>query len=542
MGNNKFTRSFVCGHCKHQVTVNMGMDDTTFICPNCGNECHVQSMFEKSRNKNKQYIHNLCIGHNVSRGNQQRNKMIGIITILILIFLCSTTVNYFHHKIPDITEMNLEEGINKIQSMNNNYDIVTKEEFNNNIEKGYVIRTIPEKGKIAHDNDTIEIVVSRGEAIKIPDLTNYSPDDATNVIQELLLNPETIYENSDTIEKGKIIKSIPEHDTDVERNSTVKIVVSKGKAVKIPDLTNTAYELAVQILNDLTLTIANEEYAYSEDVAKDSIISIKPEQGTVVDEGTAVDIVISKGVIPTMPDIIGMSTEDGVNLLKELGIEVTEDEVFDKQETTGKIIRCNVDAGEKLLDGKVTVISSKGSKYNITKSDGITYATANDIVYMYKHDESELVNYDLDNTEVCITGKVKSYSMSTYISEPVYGDYRTYYINFVSDDLSLDNDDMESWFGISVNMDASTDESSLKSAVWNISVAEGKMYADTDYYVGTTFSMWVKKQQDNGNWRDHCTVRVYGTGDMGTSTYSVDDCYKVELLNDNGKVISTWKK
>ena len=47
MGNNKFTRSFVCGHCKHKVTVNMDMNDTTFICPNCGNECHVQSINSK---------------------------------------------------------------------------------------------------------------------------------------------------------------------------------------------------------------------------------------------------------------------------------------------------------------------------------------------------------------------------------------------------------------------------------------------------------------------------------------------------------------
>lgn len=57
MGNNKFTRSFVCGHCKHQVTVNMDMDDTTFICPNCGNECHVQSMFEKYQQQQNQPLY-----------------------------------------------------------------------------------------------------------------------------------------------------------------------------------------------------------------------------------------------------------------------------------------------------------------------------------------------------------------------------------------------------------------------------------------------------------------------------------------------------
>ena len=465
--HNKFVRNLICEHCKQNARIEMGMGDKSFICPNCGARCYVQSIYE---------IHEQQ--RNIAACKQKSNTVGCIILAIIIIILAISfySINeHIKHKIPDIIGVELEKGYNKISSMNNDYTIKITKQFNDGVDKGYIIDTIPQKGKTASDKSTVEIIVSMGKAIVVPDLTNNTEDEAINQINSLGLKTEVIYEYSENIGKGRVVKSIPECGSIVEADSIVEIVVSKGKRI-------------------------------------------------------------------VMPDIIGMNTEEGIAILKELGVEVITKKVFDTQETLGKIIECDVSAGESILDNKVTIISSKGSKYNIICTDGITYATANDIVHMYKHDETELYNYDLDDVQVCITGKVKSYSISTYYSDTILGNYRIYYVNFVSDNLSLDNDDMESWIGISIDIDADIDEDSLKSVMWAIAKAEEKLYADTDYYVGTTFSTWVMEQKDNGNWSEQCTIRVYGTGDRGASTYSVNDCYKVELLNSDGKVVSTWNK
>ena len=139
-------------------------------------------------------------------------------------------------------------------------------------------------------------------------------------------------------------------------------------------------------------------------------------------------------------------------------------------------------------------------------------------------------DFDIEG-KVCVTGKVKNYSVkSAYYSIPVAGEYSYYSIKGTTDDLYIDNDAIQSSFGIEIDVKTEYDENNLKDIFWKISVAEEYGGITNTFYVSTKFGTWVQEQKDLGKWVDSVSyIRAYGNGIAGY-TYKVDDCYKVELL------------
>lgn len=177
----------------------------------------------------------------------------------------------------------------------------------------------------------------------------------------------------------------------------------------------------------------------------------------------------------------------------------------------------------------------------IHKEGDTIFATANDIVYLYKNNDGiSISDFDIEG-KVCVTGKVKNYSVeSAYYSIPVAGEYSYYSIKGTTDDLYIDNDAMQSSFGIEIDVKTEYDENNLKDILGKISVAEEYGGITNTFYVSTKFGTWVQEQKNLGKWTDSVSyIRAYGNGIAGY-IYRVDDCYKVELLDNNMNVISTW--
>ena len=106
------------------------------------------------------------------------------------------------------------------------------------------------------------------------------------------------YENSDTIEVEKVIRTMPEKGKQAEKGTEVVIVLSKGKAtvyVKVPALTGMTKKQASSALKGVNLKLGNVSEAYSDTVPAGQVISQSVKKNTEVEENTTVDVTISKG-------------------------------------------------------------------------------------------------------------------------------------------------------------------------------------------------------------------------------------------------------
>ena len=110
------------------------------------------------------------------------------------------------------------------------------------------------------------------------------------------LKASVIYDTSDTVSQGYVIKQNPEGGTEVDRGFSVTIIVSKGVGkVKVPSLSGVSKDMAEKLLNDVGLKLGNVSSDYDGSVGVGDVISQDIPSGSLVEKGTKVSITISLG-------------------------------------------------------------------------------------------------------------------------------------------------------------------------------------------------------------------------------------------------------
>lgn len=163
---------------------------------------------------------------------------------------------------------------------------------------GQVIRQDPAADDMAEEGATIKVWVcgdeEEPEEIEMIDVTNYKQQDAINALRDIGLevdDPET--ENSDDVEKGKVISYSPSEGTKMQPGDKVHLVVSEGPAqVVVPSVLQNNVNTARGILEDagLKVNVIEEE----SDSPKGQVIR-QSHNSVQVPKGTRVTLTISKG-------------------------------------------------------------------------------------------------------------------------------------------------------------------------------------------------------------------------------------------------------
>ena len=127
----------------------------------------------------------------------------------------------------------------------------------------------------------------------------------------------------DRVDVGSVISSSPKAGASVKPGTTVDLVVSKGpKPVPVPDVVGRKVATAKAALGDVGLK-SEVTQKYSDTVKDGDVISVKPKAGTVIDSGSRVSLVVSKGPPPvTVPNLIDMPRDRAVSTLQNLGLRV----------------------------------------------------------------------------------------------------------------------------------------------------------------------------------------------------------------------------
>jgi len=263
-----------------------------------------------------------------------------------------------HNKVevPDVVGMRYEEAKALFEDLN----FVVEEiyDFNDIYNQDIVFKQNPETGTILESLEgeklSITLYVSKGKkTFSMPDLTGMNLNEAVQLIENLGLVVENIiYEFSDIQPEDKIIHQSPVPDSMVSKSTAVSLYVSKGENPQavIPDVIGMTEEDALKAMSDAgfeNVTIISEES--EEEINK--VFSQTPVSGTLYDKLLEIIIKVSMGI--EVSDVIGMTKEDAVATLEDLGfiVEVSPDSL-----ETGTVVNQIPAGGEYLNYGSTVTI------------------------------------------------------------------------------------------------------------------------------------------------------------------------------------------
>ena len=199
---------------------------------------------------------------------------------------------------PDIKNMTMDEIQDWIKE---NKLLKTKvvTEYSTTVEKDMVIKF--DLKNISENNFTrgtnLNITVSKGEApagqVTIEDFTNKSFEEMKTWASSKKVNLEKTEAYSDTVAVGNVISQDVKSGTAIKQNETIKVIVSKGKAVKIPNLvgyTPTMLE-AWSAAPDSKVTIVKKE-VYNE-APYGNVIAQSIPPNSAVDQGEVLELTVS---------------------------------------------------------------------------------------------------------------------------------------------------------------------------------------------------------------------------------------------------------
>ncbi|MGO4254950.1 Stk1 family PASTA domain-containing Ser/Thr kinase [Marmoricola sp. RAF53] len=144
-----------------------------------------------------------------------------------------------------------------------------------------------------------------------------------------------------------------------------KLIGNSPDQVSVPSVTGKTQAEATTALETAGLTVGEVTTEASDEVDKGLVIRQDPTAGpgSLVDPGTAVDLVVSGGVAQvTIPDVIGDNKDSASAQLTGLGLNVVLEYKFD-DETKDNVISSNPDVGQQVAKGsQVKLMVSKGPK------------------------------------------------------------------------------------------------------------------------------------------------------------------------------------
>lgn len=166
---------------------------------------------------------------------------------------------------------------------------------------------------------------------QVPDVVGETQEDAESLIEaEGLVLGIVIEAYSPTEAAGIVIAQFPSADTTVLLGSSVEITVSLGPAPNVvPDLSGLTTSECSDALEAAGLALGNVN-RYIDGNNTGLVIGQAIAQGTVLDSGATVDVVISTNQVP---DVVGLLLLDAVNTIAAANLTVNE--VTEREFATG---------------------------------------------------------------------------------------------------------------------------------------------------------------------------------------------------------------
>ncbi len=202
-----------------------------------------------------------------------------------------------------------------------------------------------------------------GSYLTVPDVVGMEEYDAEVAFSELNLATALIYENSDDVEEGLVIRTNPEPDQPVHKNAEVQIFISKGVLMlTVPDVAGLKPDRAQELLEDEGFNVSRVTEQWSEDVPAQVVIGTNPDAMETVRHDTPLELLVSKGREPiSVPNVEGLPRADAEAAIQEANLTASVTEEYSYDFLEGTVISQLPAPGETLYRGdSVGIVISKG--------------------------------------------------------------------------------------------------------------------------------------------------------------------------------------
>ena len=184
-------------------------------------------------------------------------------------------------------------------------------------------------------------------------------------------------EASDKYDEGEIISQDPGDGEMVDEHTTIEVVVSTGPETKttiVPEVVKMEEAAAEKAIEDAKLVVKKDS-DFSDDIEEGRVMSVSPDEGSEVEEGTEVTIVISLGPEQkkvSVPQIVGKQASDAEAALRSAGLVGSASEQY-SDKPAGEVISQSPESGEVAQGSTVSYVVSLGPE---TKTVSVPNLTA----------------------------------------------------------------------------------------------------------------------------------------------------------------------
>ncbi|KRN03840.1 Stk1 family PASTA domain-containing Ser/Thr kinase [Holzapfeliella floricola] len=211
-----------------------------------------------------------------------------------------------------------------------------------------------------------KVFASNGTMIMVPNLENLTQSEAQSQLTAQGLAVGAVDgQNNSTVEKDKIIRSMPSANTQVRSGTKIGLIISSGPGLTaIPNVVNQNYDQAKEVLEKAGFTVQRKDQS-SDSVDKDLILAQSEPSGKQVDASkTTITLTVSTGIQKIkLRDLSGYSEKSARDYANEVGINLTIKQDYSNNTPEGQIISQNPNAQvEVKKDDNVTVTISKGKE------------------------------------------------------------------------------------------------------------------------------------------------------------------------------------
>jgi serine/threonine-protein kinase len=190
----------------------------------------------------------------------------------------------------------------------------------------------PPAGSQADEGSTVEISVSLGLRVAVPEVSGERLADATKRLQRDQLQVEERQTFSSNVAAGRVVRTEPAAGDEVECESVVTVFASKGaNLVTVPDVLGLQESQAEAMLRNAGFVPDVE--TENSDQPEGTVIAEEPGPGSRIEKGEIVTITVSTGAgSVVVPDVEGQPRDTALSILQGRGvtnIKVVEQETDD---------------------------------------------------------------------------------------------------------------------------------------------------------------------------------------------------------------------
>lgn len=191
-----------------------------------------------------------------------------------------------------------------------------KYQFSNKDKNTVLSQSIEATKEFNIKEETLVLTLSKGKAIKVPDLTTMTVEEITNWIikNNLKVSFDEVYDEK--IETGKVIKQDIEVNSEIAEETLITVTISRGQ-IKMQKF-NSLFEFK-EWANKYNIKYS-ESYEYSTTIIKGQVISYSYKENEIVPPDAVIYIKVSLGKAISIPSFIGKTKAEAQKLCSNLGI------------------------------------------------------------------------------------------------------------------------------------------------------------------------------------------------------------------------------